>query len=209
MRKVIMLTAACIVMAACQTADKTETVNINELAALMENTFVTPADDPKNIIRDVRVRITSDELDGIWYYTQLNTGDEYKLYRQRVSQLTISNEGSQIVQIAYGLKDPAKYADAWKTPGLLNALTQDDFDPYFTKGCEQIWTPQEGGAWTGYVNPGTCVITSKRRNKDIRIESEGYLSHDVYRTNERGYDMDMAFLWGTKPGEFITLYPLN
>ena len=217
MRVAMILKTACLALAACQPSGETAedqttnapTADIIALAALMENVFETLPDNTENIIRDKRVRVTSDALDGVWFYTQLNTGAEGKLYRQRVSELKLSVDGKDVIQKAYGLKDPAKYADAWNSPELLSALTLDDFDPYFTTGCEQVWTPQAGGAWTGYVNPQTCVITSKRRNKDIRIESEGYLSEDVYRTNERGYDIDMTFLWGTLPGETIALYPVN
>lgn len=151
----------------------------------------------------------SDSLQGVWFYTQLNTRPERKLYRQRLSHLKISEDGSAIVQTTYGLNTPEKYVDAWNHPVLLSTLKPEDFTRYFKTGCEQVWRPADDGAWMGYVDPQTCVITSKRRGKDIRIESEGYLSKDVYRTNERGYDMDMTFLWGTKPGEMITLYPVQ
>ena len=212
MRIIGIFTAVCVVFGACQSSEQSARpakADIKAFAGLMENVFETVPENTETVIRDKRVRVTSKALDGMWFYTQLNTGEEGKLYRQRLSQLTLSEDEGVVVQTAYGLKTPAKYADAWNTPGLLSALTPDDFDPYFTKGCEQVWTPQGDGAWTGYVDPKTCVITSKRRSKDIRIESEGYLSKGVYRTNERGYEMDMTFLWGTKPGEFITLYPVR
>jgi len=126
-----------------------------------------------------------------------------------LSHIIISNDGDTIIQKTYRLKTPAFYENAWLHPERLSALTEDDFESYFNKGCEQIWRPEQDGAWSGYVDPKTCIVTSKRRNKDIRIESEGYLSKDIYRTNERGYEMDMTFLWGTKPGEAIELFPLN
>jgi len=200
------------VLAACQnveTAPKTENVDLEAFATLAEKTFETPEADKDNNIRDRRIRVTSDALEGVWFYTQLNTGAERKLYRQRLSNLTLSEDGTAIIQKTYGLNEPEKYANAWENPDLLAKLTPADFKSYFNDGCEQIWWPQANGAWSGYVDPKTCIISSKRRNKDIRIESEGYLSKNVYRTNERGYDMDMTFLWGTKPGELIELYPLR
>jgi len=211
-RFVGIFTVLCLVFVACQSSEqsaRSEKADIKALAGLMENVFETAPENTETIIRDKRVRVVSQALEGMWFYTQLNTGEEGKLYRQRLSQLTLSEHEDAIVQIAYRLKDPTKYADAWKTPGLLNVITNDDFEPYFTEGCEQVWKPQGDGGWKGYVDPKTCVVTSKRRNKDIRIESEGYLSNDVYRTNERGYEMDMTFLWGTKPGEYIDLYPVK
>lgn len=202
--------ASALILAACaQTpAPSQKVANIDVFAELLERTFETSPDNTKNNICDKRLRVRADALDGYWFYTQLNTGAERKLYRQRLSHLRLSDDGTAIIQTAYGFKTPKDYVDAWETPDKLASLTRDDFEPYFQKGCEQVWRPNSQGAWTGYVDPQTCVITSKRRDKDIRIESEGYLSKDIYRTNERGYEMDMTFMWGTKPGEFIDLYPL-
>jgi len=184
-------------------------VDVDELAILYEQTFETPEDHQDMIIRDQRIRVTSDALQGAWFYTQLNTGAEGKLYRQRLSHLQLSADGTAIVQKTYALKTPESYEDAWEKPELLNALKPADFQSYFTDGCELIWRAKAPDAWAGYVDPKTCVVSSKRRNKDIRIESEVYLSKDIYRTNERGYEMDMTFLWGTKPGEYIELYPVR
>lgn len=175
---------------------------------MVENTFATLKPNTANIIKDQRVRIRSDALNGIWFYTQLNTGADGKLYRQRLSQLTLSSDGMTIIQKTFGLKAPEFYVDAWENPERLSNLTTDEFESYFQAGCEQVWRADNRGAWTGYVDPKTCVVSSKRRNKDIRIEAEAYLSKDIYRTNERGYELDMTFLWGTKPGEFIDLYPV-
>jgi len=197
---------------ACQPAEiavKTENANLADFAALAEMTFETSVDNTDNIISDRRVRVTSEALEGVWFYTQLNTGPDRKLYRQRLSNIKLSDDGSAVIQKTYGLNNPEKYTEAWNHPALLNTLTPADFKPYFNVGCEQVWRPGKDGAWSGYVNPATCIITSKRRNKDIRIESESYLSKDIYRTNERGYDMDMTWLWGTKPGEMISLYPIQ
>lgn len=206
-----LLTAtACALVFGCSGA-KTSSGEISaplELAQLMENTFQTAADDTESNFTDRRVIVSADGLSGTWVYLQLNTGAEKKLYRQRLFNLTMSDDGERVVQTTYELKAPEKYVDAWTNPKLLNALTTDDFDPYFTTGCEQHWQKNEAGTWSGYVDPKLCVITSKRRGKQIRIESEGQLSADMYRTNERGYDMDMTFLWGTKPGEYISMFPV-
>lgn len=187
---------------------KDHQLDIDGFAQLFERHFQTSPDNKETIIFDKRIRVKSEALKGYWFYTQLNTGKAHKLYRQRLSHMKPSEDGTAIIQITYGLNEPEIYADGWTRPELLNSLTTNDFKSYFQKGCEQIWRPDEKGGWAGYVDPKTCVITSKRRNKDIRIESEAYLTKDIYRTNERGYEMDMTFLWGTKPGEYIDLYPV-
>lgn len=195
-------------LTACQST-ASDKADITAFVSLVENTFETPAEGAENNIRDRRVRIVSDALDGVWFYTQLNTGPERKLYRQRISNLSLSQDEGAIIQKTYGLNQPEKYVDAWDNPELLGDLKRTDFKSYFDEGCEQIWRPQADGSWLGYVDPKSCVISSKRRNKDIRIESEGFLSKDIYRTNERGYAMDMTFLWGTQPGEYIDLFPVH
>jgi len=182
---------------------------LESFAKLVDRTFETPESDTENIIRDRRVRIHSETLSGVWFYSQMNTGDMHKLYRQRVLQMTLSEDGGTIIQKAYGLKEPDAYVDLWEKPNLLKTLTPDDIKPYFNEGCDQVWRADMGDGWKGYVDPKTCSITSKRRNKDIRIESESYLSKTEYRTTERGYDIDMNFLWGSKPGEMIALYPTD
>jgi len=198
------------VLSSCSTSlTHNESADIISLASLIENTFETAADNTETVIRDQRIRIQSDALEGIWFYTQLNTGVEEKLYRQRLSNLRLSANGTTIIQKTYGFKAPELYVNAWENTERLNALTPDDFESYFTKGCELVWRSVAQGEWTGYVDPQTCIVSSKRRNRDIRIESEVFLSKDIYRTNERGYEMDMTFLWGTKPGEAIELFPLN
>lgn len=195
-------------LASCAPTVEGSQAKLDEFARLLERTFETAPDNAESQIRDKRVSVGSEALSGYWFYTQLNTGKDRKLYRQRISHIKLSDDRTTIIQKTYGLNDPEKYIDAWKTAALLKSLTRADFESYFSEGCEQVWTPVKEGAWSGYVDPQTCVISSKRRNKDIRIESEAYLSNDIYRTNERGYDMDMTFLWGTKPGDYIDLYPV-
>ena len=200
-----------LLLAACgQTlAPSNDAVDIETFTKLLERTFETAPTNAEHNIRDRRVRVEAQALDGYWFYAQLNTGAERKLYRQRLSHITLSKDETAIVQKTYEFNTPEVYVDGWNTPYKLAALTPDDFKSYFQAGCEQIWTPDSKGGWLGYVDPKTCIISSKRRNKDIRIESEGYLREDIYRTNERGYEMDMTFLWGTKPGEMIDLFPVK
>ena len=208
MKQLISLVGLVICFGACQPQTlntKDQEPDLKAFATLAEGIFETPKDSEDSIIRDRRVRVKSPHLEGVWMYSQLNTGRDYKIYRQRVFRFTPAQNGQVIVQNSFGLKMPELYMDAWKTPDLLSSLSPEDIEPYFSDGCEQNWTAQPGGAWRGYVDPKTCVIMSTRRNKEIRIESEGYLSKDVYQTTERGFEMDMSFLWGSKPGEMITL----
>lgn len=207
MRAIITFVAVGVALTACQPSETL--TELSSFANLLEGEFATSPNNKDTIIRDRRVRVNSQALEGVWFYTQLNTGEEGNLYRQRLSKITWDNQAGTIIQTAYGLKNPEKFIDAWESPQLLNTMTADDIEPYFQKGCEQVWTKKSSDLWQGYVDPKTCIIASKRGGVEIRIESEGVLSKSQYQTTERGYDMDMNFLWGSKPGEMITLYPVR
>lgn len=205
LRAVIVLTAS-VLNASCSSESVTDTPSpLEQFAAVYDNTFETPKTGDSPIIRDRRVRIASDNLAGVWFYSQMNTGEDFKLYRQRIFNFIERGDGQGIVQKTYVLNQPEIYANAWDNPELLATLTQDDFKPMFDMGCDTAWTETGDGAWTGYVDPQRCIIDSTRRNMKIRIESESVLSSDKYQTTERGYDIDMNFLWGSKPGEMNTL----
>ena len=168
--------------------------------------FETATDDKDSQILDQRVRISSPELAGEWIYTQLNTGLDKKLYRQRVSHLSLSEDRRSIIQKSYELQTPQEYVDLWNNPQKLKRITHADITPFANDGCVQKWKRDAAQSWYGKVDPQTCIINSKRRHKNIRIESQGRLSGDTYETNERGFDMEMQQIWGSPPGEFIVLY---
>lgn len=187
--------------------NKLTKADLEAFALLVDRHFRTAETDTENIVLDRRIRLNNPLGNGIWFYAQLNTGQDLKLYRQRLNQLTLSADGNAIIQTSYVLKEPQKFVDTWTKAELLNDLNSEDYKPFFENGCEQVWKKTAGGSWYGRVNPDSCTIQSKRRNKQIRIESEGLLSTEQYQTNERGFEMDGTFLWGTKPGEYISLIP--
>lgn len=213
--RILLSSSAAIALAACASqndiseapasSEMTE-ADVEALASLMTDVFETAPDDPDNNIRDQRVRFKTPALEGVWLYYQLNTGEERSVYRQRVTHLTLSDDASAILQKTYRLKEPERYVDAWSKPDLLAATTQDDIEPFFEDGCEQVWKMEGDGSWRGYVDPKTCRIFSERRQKYISIEAEAELSENTYKQTERGIDSDGTVLFGTEPGEFIVLY---
>lgn len=192
--------------AGCAASPTDRQTDLAVFAALMTGAFATAPDDPEYNFIDRRALARVAGADGLWLYTQLNTGEEKRVYRQRLSQLTLSAAGDAIIQRTYGLKTPDAFVDAWATPGRLDNLTEEDFEPYFNEGCEQIWRQTAPGAWAGYVDPATCKVFSERRQAEIAIEAEARTDGDIYRQTERGFDADGAQLFGTAPGELIALY---
>lgn len=183
-----------------------KSVDLEAFAALMTDTFQTAPDDPDENFRDRRVRIASPALDGVWIYYQLNTGSERKLYRQRVINLRLADDGGAIIQTTYALKNPEQYVDAWDKPDALASITADDFEPAFDASCEQVWRRGDNGAWSGYVDPKTCRIFSNRRQAYIFIEAEARLDDSNYLQTERGFDENGAQLFGSAPDDFLVLF---
>lgn len=183
-----------------------DSTEISDLAALLFGRFEARAETPDDQMVDRRVRVPSDALSGVWYYYQVNHRADWSVYRQRVNRLTLSDDGTTILQHTYTLKSPEDYVDIWDDPARLAALSEADFEPFLNDGCEQVWKRQEQGGWFGYVDPKTCRIFSTRRNKHIHIEAEAIVTDAYLKQTERGFNPDGSQLWGSKPGEFITLY---
>ena len=204
--RIALFGAFTLLFASCTTTNtQPEANNAEKLAALMSGTFQTADDDPDNTIRDRRIRLTNGNFDGVWFYYQLNTGDEWNVYRQRVIEL-LATETGDVIQKTYGLKEPEKFVDLWDNETLLSTMSAEDFAPYFDDGCEQRWRNSETSGWQGYVDPESCKIFSERRQAHIMIEAEARLDSETYRQTERGFDAEGNQLFGTEPGEFIVLY---
>ncbi len=212
MKQLIAATTLSLIVSSCASTQinqqNSPDENLNELYQLSLRQFKTLPADTDTIITDRRAEVTSPHLDGKWFYSQLNTRKEQKLYRQRLNKLELSADGKSVLQLTYLLKSPDEFEDAWDFPDKLQNITQNDIEKFFNAGCELVWTPNKDASWTGYVSPETCRIYSGKRDTHIRIESDAYMSPETYKTTERGFSDDMDFLWGSKPGEFITLKPI-
>lgn len=181
--------------------------DLDRFVALFDRSFSTPPSDATNRLSERRVRIRSPHLPGVWFYTQLNSGEDQRVYRQRLNRFGLSPDGSAVVQTAYALVDPQAFENLWNKPDLAATVDESDFKAMFSAGCQVVWRPGADDTWSGYVDPQTCVVDSARRGRKIRIESESRLSRSAYQTSERGFDLDMKLLWGSEPGTFVTLYP--
>ncbi len=175
------------------------------LGSAMLGDFATSADDKDATIIDRRMIFIVPGFEGVWLYSQLNTGDDLSLYRQRFHQLLPSDNGTQVIQRSFVPVEPERFVDAWEKGDAFVGLTMDDMKAALGEGCEQVWTQGEDEVWRGVVDPLTCTIFSERRQAKIRIGAEGFYRDDVMGTTERGFDAEMNQIWGSAPGEFILL----
>ncbi|MDJ0643178.1 MAG: chromophore lyase CpcT/CpeT [Erythrobacter sp.] len=176
-----------------------------QLAALMVHDFATTPDNTEQTIIDRRIEVTVQGESGVWFYSQLNTGDEFKLYRQRFHQLALSGDGKNLIQRSFVPVDPDRFVDLWTKAGLLTPISKSDMRPVLGEGCTQVWAKDAEGTWHGKVDPRTCEIFSERRQTNIRIGADSYYRGTVYGTSERGFDAEMNPIWGSKPGEYIPM----
>lgn len=193
------------ILAHDDTANVTEDVDLRQLSQLMLGNFATAPDNFEQTIIDRRIAVSVDGETGIWFYSQMSTGPDQKVYRQRFHRLELSSDGDQVIQRSFEPLDANRFVDGWTRPEVFASLGMDDMKPVLGEGCEQVWSKDAENVWRGTVDPRRCEIFSQRRQTTIRIGADGYYQNDVFGTSERGFDADMNPVWGSKPGEYITL----
>jgi CpeT/CpcT family (DUF1001) len=180
---------------------------LEALMTLSEGRFETRAGHTNSFAMR-NVRFAAPGLNGQAFYSQLNTGPERRVYRQRISLSTLQADGSIRMQF-YALNDPSRFVAVWNNPALLSTLTMADLKPGFEavpgSDCDMIWRPTGDNAWQGMISPSTCRVQSARRGTAIGLEAETNLSPLGYAQTERGYGADGTQLFGTAPGELIQI----
>ncbi len=184
--------------------DRQADVEVLDFLAKVAGSYATAPENRETTIIDRRFGpYETFEASGLWFYTQLNTGDDQELYRQRLHQLTVSKDRSKVTQRSFVFKESERFVDVWQNPEILHQISMEDLEPALPDGCDQVWHQGEDGIWRGKVDPATCKIFSERRQANIRIGADGYYHEGVYATSERGFDEAMNPIWGSKPGEYI------
>jgi hypothetical protein len=140
----------------------------------------TPARPHLHVRHDV---LSAPGLEGAALYAELRVGGpEGEVYRQRIYVLSPAGDGPDLAMAVYEFADPAAFADA--SGAALDAITSDDlvrFDP----GCDFSWHATEAG-WTGAIEDGACVRTSRRSGRDMVIGAEFTIAEDLFTHSESG-----------------------
>ncbi|MEO1039877.1 MAG: chromophore lyase CpcT/CpeT [Pseudomonadota bacterium] len=161
-----------------------------ELAAMLEGAWdnaaqiETEADPARPHLFVVHHGFESEAAPGALVYAQLNVGGpDGDIYRQRVYAFT-EGEGGGVAMAAYEFAEAEDFADAHAAPEALASLTAEDlirFDP----GCDFAWVKQEE-TWTGSIEDGACVRTSRRSGRDMVILGEFSISETRFTHSEAG-----------------------
>lgn len=191
------ITAALLItmMAPATAAEST----LDRLTRLMTGTFESTGSEPPFVQR--RIRIDAPAIGDHVFYLQINQGEDRQLYRQRILVARETADGG-IEQRAFTIVEASRFVDAERS--AMAGLTPEDIEAFLGEGCKQSWLAIESG-FRGYVDPATCVITSRRTGKPRGIESEEILSEDGSMLAERGFDPDGNQLFGTPSGEHLAL----
>jgi hypothetical protein len=185
--------------------------DVAALTALLEGRYRTVHDAHRPDapqLTDQRQRVEVPALGGHVFYWQLNSGPEQAIYRQRLLQFVAEPDTGYIRQRTWSFVSPERFADRFHDAGLFAAITAADLASDLPEGCDPRWRPA-GDRWYGYVDPSRCVIFSERHQEQRHIEAEVELSQEGLRQAERGFAADGGQLFGTPPGELLSLERLG
>jgi len=177
------------------------------LVDLMAGEYRSAPTDDVNVpqLVDRRLIIDAPQLGRHVVYWQLNSGEDERLYRQRLLVFEAVPGSDSVVQTTWAFRDPAAWADVLASPERLDDIAANELEHPLPPACEPRWQPVEAG-WRGSIQPTDCRIWSERRQAWRRLESEILVTVEACRQAERGYADDGTQLFGTPPGE---LYRLN
>lgn len=173
------------------------------MAKLVGSYRTTELKEGENPMWDRRQVVELSAMGTTGVYWQLNTGEEEKLYRQRLLTFRNNDNGS-VTQLTWNFAAPEKVVNQFNNTTLFAALTEADVEQGLPDGCEQVWR-RDGDSWLGVVDPATCRLWSERREQWRRIGAEARLYPDALWQVERGFDDDMKQLFGTPAGEYHKL----
>lgn len=155
-------------------------------------------------MQDMRRVIDAPAIGSHVVYWEVRTGNEQKLYRQRLLTYTTDEVTSEIIQRTWRLNDGLSWPDQISDEFFLT-LSIDDINSQLGELCVNKWQKQDQ-VWRSYLNPDNCRIWSDKRKKFRRIEGESILTNKHLKQAERGFSDDGSKQeFGTPQGEFHTL----
>lgn len=135
----------------------------------------------------------------VFYVQQYLDGDESKVYRQRIYNLTLDKAEKAIKLTIYNFDDEKKYRDSHLDSSKLNGLTMANLTT--TTGCEVYWQlNKERDKFSGIMKKDACKVPSKRLGKTIIITDDLFLTKDEIWINDQAKDEQGNYIFGNKSG---------
>jgi hypothetical protein len=142
--------------------------------------------------------IWTGRTDGRWMYVEQAAANSLEQpYRQRIYHLTRRND-STFSSAVYEFAEPLRFAGAWRTPDLFDALTPDSLE--VREGCAIILHPVGDTAFAGRTIDGDCL--SEHRGAS-HATSEVVITADYLSSWDRGWDSAGVQVWGAESGGYM------
>ena len=190
---------------AAQSAAPSSLTVVDPLVSLMRGSFSSREQalgDPEFF--DIRLHmmpIWTDRDDARWLYVEQAVAvAQAEPYRQRVYRVAPGDDGT-IVSAVYTIEDPQRVALAWKDPGKLEALREDEL--LHKDGCEVVLRQTGPERFEGATGERSChsdLRGASYATSEVTVTPEGVLSWD------RGFDDAGQQVWGATKGGYRFLH---
>ena len=134
--------------------------------------------------------------DGRWLYAENWFGDAEKPYRQRITRLTVAEDGS-ILARGYRLPETEPYVGAWEDPSLLEGLSPAGLEP--VTGCDVTLVRAGERRFEGTTHGRQCENSYRGA---AYVVSRSVLTDEYMMNWDRGIAADGRVVWGPKAGGY-------
>lgn len=187
-------------LAGCSTLREAPADHVAELEQVLTGSFSSAAQAAADEeFLDIRLHAVSLNWTGPGrhiYIEQAMASAMERPYRQRVYRLS-EREGGVLVSEVYEIRDPLRFAGAWKDPQKLAALSPADLE--WKMGCAVELRREGPGVFRGGTVGQGCP--SSLRGASYAV-SEVFASPEGLRTWDRGYDASGRQVWGATKGAY-------
>ncbi len=203
-KKLIIVTAASIIIAACSICPRCQvrpgdSSNLDELAEYMTGFFSSKNQSLTHPhyydIHLHMVRIWPDQKDGYWLYVEQSFPEETP-YRQRIYNVIEPSPGI-FASIVYELPEPESYAGQWNDPEAFGDLKPETLINRI--GCAIYMVRDPDGTFRGGTHEKDCL--SELRGAAYAV-SQVRITADMLMSWDRGYDENDQQVWGTISGGY-------
>ncbi|OSZ82844.1 hypothetical protein CAP35_06155 [Chitinophagaceae bacterium IBVUCB1] len=150
-----------------------------------------------NIVLHMK-QIWAEDKDGYWLYVEQAMAQmPQKPYRQRIYHV-YRQDNETLVSKVYEMKEPMRFAGAWKDAAKLGSLSKDSLID--RQGCAIYLKKNKAGDYYGST-PGKECLSSLRGA--TYATSEVVVNKDRLVSWDRGWDAADKQVWGAEKGGYI------
>lgn len=134
--------------------------------------------------------------DGRWLYAENWFGDAESPYRQRITRLTVAEDGSLLAR-GYRLPEPERHVGAWQDPAKLAGLEPEALEG--VAGCDVVIVRTGENRFEGTTIGRQCRNDYKGASY---VVSRSVLTDEFMLNWDRGIAADGRQVWGPESGGY-------